>query len=175
MAQSIAAMRWPVKTWEVAAIVGLALASWFVAELSDGFFADVYFAVSLALALAVGSCVFRLWRALQQESVLRAQAEERLRAAELARVNGPAAGTRAPAADDSEGAGPARLSAREVQIVSLIAGGLTNQQIAAELHISINTVERHVSNSYRKLNVRGRVEAAALIRTFRIRQEVRST
>jgi DNA-binding NarL/FixJ family response regulator len=174
MAQSITAMRWPVKTWEVAAIAGLALVSWFVAELSNGFFADVYFAVSLTLALAVGSCVLLLWRALQQESVLRAQAEERLRAAELTRVNGTATGTRDPAADESNRDGPARLSARELQIVSLIAEGLTNQQIAAELQISINTVERHVSNSYRKLNVRGRVEAAALIRTFRSRQDARS-
>jgi DNA-binding NarL/FixJ family response regulator len=42
----------------------------------------------------------------------------------------------------------------------LLAGGETNGQIAALLGLSINTVERHVVNLYRKIDARGRAEAA---------------
>jgi pimeloyl-ACP methyl ester carboxylesterase/DNA-binding CsgD family transcriptional regulator len=54
------------------------------------------------------------------------------------------------------------LSARELEVLRLLADGDTNGQIAARLGLSINTVERHVGNVYRKLDVRGRAEATAL-------------
>jgi pimeloyl-ACP methyl ester carboxylesterase/DNA-binding CsgD family transcriptional regulator len=54
-----------------------------------------------------------------------------------------------------------RLSARERDVLRRVASGDTNGQIAAGLGLSINTVERHVSNVYRKLDVRGRAEATA--------------
>ena len=53
------------------------------------------------------------------------------------------------------------LSPREREVLRLLAGGDTNGQIAATLGVSINTVERHVSNLYRKLDVRGRAEPPA--------------
>jgi pimeloyl-ACP methyl ester carboxylesterase/DNA-binding CsgD family transcriptional regulator len=71
----------------------------------------------------------------------------------------------APAARSSRGAvappttGP--LSPREREVLALVARGETNGQIAAALGLSINTVERHVSNLYRKIDVRGRAEATA--------------
>jgi pimeloyl-ACP methyl ester carboxylesterase/DNA-binding CsgD family transcriptional regulator len=55
----------------------------------------------------------------------------------------------------------AALSPRETEVVRLIASGETNGKIAAELGISINTVERHVSNLYRKIDARGRADATA--------------
>jgi pimeloyl-ACP methyl ester carboxylesterase/DNA-binding CsgD family transcriptional regulator len=54
-----------------------------------------------------------------------------------------------------------RLSPREIEVVRLLAGGETNGQIAARLGLSINTVERHVVNVYRKIDARGRAEATA--------------
>lgn len=58
--------------------------------------------------------------------------------------------------------GPAgELSARETEVLRRLAGGDTNHEIAARLGVSVNTVERHVSNIYRKLDVRGRSEATA--------------
>ena len=54
------------------------------------------------------------------------------------------------------------LSGREMEVLRLLAGGDTNGQIAARLGLSVNTVERHVGNVYRKLDVRGRAEATAL-------------
>jgi DNA-binding CsgD family transcriptional regulator len=53
------------------------------------------------------------------------------------------------------------LSAREAEILGLVAEGLTNRQLAHRLVISVNTVERHVRNIYRKLDVANRAEAVA--------------
>jgi predicted ATPase/class 3 adenylate cyclase/DNA-binding CsgD family transcriptional regulator len=52
------------------------------------------------------------------------------------------------------------LTERENDILSLVAAGSTNQQIAGQLHVSIKTVERHLTNLYRKLQVANRTEAA---------------
>jgi DNA-binding CsgD family transcriptional regulator len=56
---------------------------------------------------------------------------------------------------------PGGLSPREVEVLRLLARGETNGQIAADLGLSINTVERHVANLYRKIDARGRAEASA--------------
>ena len=57
--------------------------------------------------------------------------------------------------------GAGELSAREREVLRLVAAGESNGQIAARLGISINTVERHVSNLYRKIDARGRADATA--------------
>ena len=54
----------------------------------------------------------------------------------------------------------ANLSSREVEVLRLLATGKSNQQMANDLVISINTVNRHVSNIYAKLSVDNRTEAA---------------
>ncbi|NLS07963.1 response regulator transcription factor [Rhizobium sp. P32RR-XVIII] len=53
------------------------------------------------------------------------------------------------------------LSARELQVLRLIAAGKTNKEIANELHLSGKTVDRHVSNIFNKLDVPTRTAAAA--------------
>jgi DNA-binding NarL/FixJ family response regulator len=53
------------------------------------------------------------------------------------------------------------LTAREQEILELLADGLTMQQIARRLAISPRTVETHVAKLYRKLAVRTRVQAVA--------------
>ena len=53
------------------------------------------------------------------------------------------------------------LTAREVQVLRLVAGGKTNQAIAAELFISEKTVARHVSNIFAKLGLPTRAAATA--------------
>ncbi len=50
---------------------------------------------------------------------------------------------------------PDRLSRRETEVLRLLAGGASNQQIADALYISIRTVERHVSTIYAKLGATG--------------------
>lgn len=54
------------------------------------------------------------------------------------------------------------LTARELQILSAIASGQTNAQIAATLFLSAKTVMHHSTSIYRKLEVGGRAEAVAL-------------
>jgi DNA-binding CsgD family transcriptional regulator/pimeloyl-ACP methyl ester carboxylesterase len=54
-----------------------------------------------------------------------------------------------------------RLTPRETDVLRLIAAGETNAEIAARLGVSENTVERHVTNLYRKIDARGRADATA--------------
>lgn len=52
------------------------------------------------------------------------------------------------------------LTAREMEVLELIAEGLINKEIAKRLYISEKTVKNHVSNIFRKLNVSDRTQAA---------------
>lgn len=56
---------------------------------------------------------------------------------------------------------PGGLSAREVEVLRLVAAGLTNRAIADVLTISERTVDRHVSNIFTKLDVSSRAAATA--------------
>ena len=56
---------------------------------------------------------------------------------------------------------PARLSKREIEILRLVAAGKSNRQIAEELIISSNTVDRHMSHILAKIGAANRAEAAA--------------
>lgn len=60
----------------------------------------------------------------------------------------------------------AQFNSQELEILHLIAEGLSNQEIALKLHLSINTVKMYTSQIYRKLNVRRRNEAVAHARTL---------
>lgn len=53
----------------------------------------------------------------------------------------------------------AGLSERERQVLTLVAAGSTNREIAAQLHLSPHTVKEYASTLYRKLDVRSRLEA----------------
>jgi LuxR family transcriptional regulator, maltose regulon positive regulatory protein len=64
----------------------------------------------------------------------------------------------------AEQALPEPLSLREQEVLSLIAAGLTNREIAAQLVVSPETVKKHTSAIYGKLGVRSRTEAAAKAR-----------
>jgi DNA-binding CsgD family transcriptional regulator len=55
---------------------------------------------------------------------------------------------------------PAGLSAREVEVLRLVANGMTNAQVARELFISPNTVNRHLNSIYAKLGASSRAAAA---------------
>jgi DNA-binding CsgD family transcriptional regulator/energy-coupling factor transporter ATP-binding protein EcfA2 len=82
----------------------------------------------------------------------RRQLIERRRAAGRSVPRGPNSSTQANAGG---------LTAREVDVLQLVADGRTNAEIAAELYISAKTAEHHVSHALAKLGVRSRAEAVA--------------
>ena len=114
--------------------------------------------------------------AARQEWLLAATAADSLRAAPLqaaladlgrrARLGtaGSAAGDGAgPGGAGSGGRGPlAGLTEREHEVLRLLASGLSNKEIAAELFISPKTASVHVSNILAKLGAASRTEAAAI-------------
>jgi LuxR family maltose regulon positive regulatory protein len=53
------------------------------------------------------------------------------------------------------------LSERELEVLALIAQGLTNREIASRLFLSLNTVKAHTRNIYGKLGVHSRTQAVA--------------
>jgi DNA-binding CsgD family transcriptional regulator len=70
----------------------------------------------------------------------------------LRRLSPPASGRRTA---------PSPLSARELDLVRLVARGRTNAEIAAQLSITVGTVKTHLGNVQAKLDARNRVEIAA--------------
>jgi DNA-binding NarL/FixJ family response regulator len=74
-------------------------------------------------------------------------------APDLARVD-----SLAPRKDTADTHG---LTARELQVLRLVAAGRTNKAIAAELVVSERTIDRHVSNIFTKLRVSSRAAATA--------------
>lgn len=60
-----------------------------------------------------------------------------------------------------------RLTARELQILQMVATGASNKRIASELFLSLHTVKRHVANIIGKLEVATRGQAAALYHRHR--------
>jgi DNA-binding NarL/FixJ family response regulator len=112
-------------------------------------------------ALQAGACGYLLKRSSREE-ILDAIAEVRSGGApmtsEIARLvvrsfKSPAT---APVGEKEN------LSAREFEILGLIAKGLSNKEIGSQLNISPSTVSRHLVHIYAKLHVRCRTEAAAV-------------
>jgi predicted ATPase/DNA-binding NarL/FixJ family response regulator len=59
---------------------------------------------------------------------------------------------------------PAGLSDRELEVVRLVADGLTNKAVAGQLHLSVRTVESHVRHALAKLGLENRTQLAAWVR-----------
>lgn len=95
--------------------------------------------------------------ALVERAAWRASREwlDRLRRAAV-----PSAGAPTPAGDDRV----ATLTARERDVLRLLAGRLTVREIAGELYVSPNTLKFHLKTIYRKLGVASRAEAADIAR-----------
>jgi LuxR family maltose regulon positive regulatory protein len=73
-------------------------------------------------------------------------------------------GRAAPTIAHLEDGLPISLSAREMEVLALIAEGKSNQEISAELYLALNTVKRHAYNIYTKLEVKKRTHAVSRAR-----------
>ena len=62
-----------------------------------------------------------------------------------------------------DGAGLETLTEREAEIVRLVVDRRTNPEIATELFLSVKTIETHMRNIFRKLDVSSRVEVARFV------------
>jgi LuxR family maltose regulon positive regulatory protein len=74
-------------------------------------------------------------------------------------ARGPTGSSSLPSPDDPFSYLAEPLTERECQVLRLISAGLSNQEIAQELYVSINTIKTHTRNAYSKLNVRNRTQA----------------
>jgi DNA-binding CsgD family transcriptional regulator len=116
--------------------------------------------VPLALRTRLDLAVARGMDADSRQRVRRAGAEAR--ALGLRRLADDADVLLLAAGPPRIGGPGGRLSPREVEVLRLLAEGVSNAGIAARLVLSVNTVERHVRNVYIKLGVANRAEAAAV-------------
>ena len=66
---------------------------------------------------------------------------------------------------------PEPLSTRELEVLQLLARGASNQEIAQELVIVIDTVKRHVSRIFSKLGVQNRIQAVKQARKLGLLDE----
>jgi LuxR family maltose regulon positive regulatory protein len=76
----------------------------------------------------------------------------------------PVEGRAGPTTARLEDGLPISLSAREMEVLLLIAEGKSNQEISAELYLALNTVKRHAYNIYAKLEVKKRTQAVSKAR-----------
>jgi NarL family two-component system response regulator LiaR len=60
------------------------------------------------------------------------------------------------------------ISKRELEVLTLMAQGLTNQEIADKLFVSLNTIKTHSSNLFLKLEVRRRTQAIERAKQLRL-------
>jgi NarL family two-component system response regulator LiaR len=60
------------------------------------------------------------------------------------------------------------ISKRELEVLSLMANGLSNEEIADKLFVSLNTVKTHISNIYLKLDVKRRTQATDKAKRLKI-------
>jgi class 3 adenylate cyclase/DNA-binding CsgD family transcriptional regulator len=74
---------------------------------------------------------------------------------------GPAATSISESPGGAKLAYPNHLTAREVEVLRLIAEGRTNAEISRELVLSLRTVARHITNLYGKIGARGKADATA--------------
>lgn len=121
-------------------------------------------------ALKAGACGYILKR-FRPDEILEAIAEARAGGApmtsEIARM--VVRSFRAPAAAASAAPDANGLTSREVEMLMLLAKGLSNKEIAQRTNISAGTVRNHLEHIFRKLHVRCRTEA--VVKHLRIKGE----
>ena len=85
----------------------------------------------------------------------------------VAEIAGPAPSVPAPAfVPDHRRRDQLGITPRELEILALVAEGMSNREIADKLHVSENTVKTHCSRAFDKLGARRRTQAVQLGKEF---------
>ncbi|HST19366.1 MAG TPA: AAA family ATPase [Gaiellaceae bacterium] len=127
-------------------------------ELAAAAWRELGFPYESALALAAAGGEVELRRALDELTALGASPAAAI-VARMLRERGVRAVPRGPRAATRENA--AGLTARELEVLALVAEGLRNADVAKRLYLSEKTVDHHVSAVLRKLDARSRGQAVA--------------
>ncbi len=127
-------------------------------SIPDSFAPYVYILVLLALALAL-FFLYRLWQFTAQTA--HRLTHRRPKTVHLSddtemRLVSPREWTVEP--EEPQESKSEELSSREIEVALLARDGLSNKAIARELHISIKTVETHMTSIGKKLHIRSRKE-----------------
>jgi non-specific serine/threonine protein kinase len=113
-------------------------------------------AVNAARALVGGEVFTASWVSGRMMSL-----EQAISKALALEIPPPSEPARAEESRDRTTVSPRGLTRREVDVLRLIAAGRTNNDIAAELVVSLSTIERHITHLYGKIGARGRADATA--------------
>ncbi|MFG1946976.1 response regulator [Nonomuraea sp. NPDC048826] len=65
-------------------------------------------------------------------------------------------------AEEQIGGAPRGLTEREIEVLALVGTGLSNAEIAEELHVGVTTVKTHIAAAMEKLGLRNRIQAAVV-------------
>ena len=60
------------------------------------------------------------------------------------------------------------MSERELEVLRLVAAGMSNSEISHTLFVALSTVKKHINNVYRKLDVNSRTRAVARARELNL-------
>ncbi|MEM7103779.1 MAG: response regulator transcription factor [Bacteroidota bacterium] len=126
-----------------------------VVKLSEHFFLsgklsmDIYFGIVAGVFLLLGSALG--YRGKKEKVIIR----EIIKAAEAEKGK-----PQQPLLDS--------LSDREKEVLQLLSKGFSNQEIANQLFVSLNTIKTHVKNIYAKLDVNRRVQAISKAKDLNI-------
>jgi DNA-binding NarL/FixJ family response regulator len=89
-------------------------------------------------------------------------------AVKLTRPKGGTEGASTAAGPDPKTLEKLGISERELEVLQLMAEGLSNQEIADRLFVSLNTIKTHSSRIFEKLDVRRRTQAVETARRLRL-------
>jgi DNA-binding CsgD family transcriptional regulator len=135
-------------------------------------------AVKMSTAIGARPALAQAQCDLATTLLARHGAGERARARQLARQSlesaeelgmaALAAKARKMAGAPATPSGPAGLSPRETDVLRLLAAGKSSREVGAELVLTVRTVERHITNIYRKIGARNRAQATSFALEHRL-------
>jgi NarL family two-component system response regulator LiaR len=129
---------------------------------------EIYSALVAALFAALGIWLGLTLTRKRPETIVRETIVERIVTETIIREVPAQAGENDPFVADEARASELAITARELEILGLIANGLSNREIADRLFVSENTVKTHSSRLFDKLGAKRRTQAVQIGKSARL-------